>query len=87
SGQEIALLLAGASPCAKLEMADDLIVRAKASCGADTDAIEQAIDAAVDLVAAERNFNPFAGNLDTVCTTPGLPAQAELKGILQKVDP
>ncbi|KAI8843144.1 hypothetical protein BC829DRAFT_420117 [Chytridium lagenaria] len=86
-GQEISLILAAADPCAKIEMADDLVARAKKSCANDAKGLEQAIKAAMDLVVAEKNFNPFNGNLDSVCTNPNLPAQPELRGLIQKVDP
>ncbi|KAI8843140.1 hypothetical protein BC829DRAFT_401143 [Chytridium lagenaria] len=87
-GQEISLLLAAASPCAKLKMADDLIEAAKKECENDGPAFKKIIDAAMDLVAAERNFNPVnADARDTICTDPAFPSNPILRGIVPKVDP
>ncbi|KAJ3115681.1 hypothetical protein HDU96_000229 [Phlyctochytrium bullatum] len=85
-GQEIQNLLAGADPCAKIQQADALLARA-GDCNGNAAAFKRVLDAAMDLVAAERNFNPFAGNLDTVCTNPELPRDERLRGITQLVDP
>jgi hypothetical protein len=45
------------------------------------------IDAARILVAAEKNFNPFAQSIPTICDDASLPATPELRGIVPKVDP
>ncbi|KAJ3111796.1 hypothetical protein HDU96_005344 [Phlyctochytrium bullatum] len=85
-GQEIQNLLAASDPCAKLRQADEVVAAAQAACPG-TAAFNQVVAAAMDLVVAERNFNPFAGNKDSVCTQANLPASAELQGLLQLVDP
>ncbi|KAJ1545847.1 hypothetical protein HK096_005897 [Nowakowskiella sp. JEL0078] len=84
SGSEIKFLLAAADPCGKLTLADQVVTTAK-TC--PTGPKEKIIAIAMELVAAEKNFNPFVTLLDSVCLTPGLPASVELQGILQKVDP
>ncbi|KAJ3212534.1 hypothetical protein HDU67_003761 [Dinochytrium kinnereticum] len=84
-GQEIATLLGGAEPCLKLQMADQLVEKAKRLCPAAN--VPDMIDAAMELVAAEKNFDPFQGKLDSVCLDASLPRTPELRGILQKVDP
>ncbi|KAJ3111791.1 hypothetical protein HDU96_005339 [Phlyctochytrium bullatum] len=86
-GQEIQNLLAATDPCAKLTQADALIAKAKATCGNDAAALSKVVAAAMDLVVAEKNFNPFNGNKDSVCTKPNLPASPELQGLIQLVDP
>ncbi|KAJ3111792.1 hypothetical protein HDU96_005340 [Phlyctochytrium bullatum] len=85
-GQEIQNLLAASNPCNKLSQADALVAAAQQACPG-TAAFNQVLQAAMDLVAAERNFNPFAGNLDSVCADPSLPATPALRGIIQLVDP
>ncbi|KAJ3098344.1 hypothetical protein HDU97_004119 [Phlyctochytrium planicorne] len=85
SGQEISTLLAAADPCAKLTVADNVVTAVKADAACTDKAA--AIAAAMDLVAAEKNFNPFNGDKDSICTKAGLPASAELQGLLQLVDP
>ncbi|KEY68363.1 hypothetical protein S7711_01141 [Stachybotrys chartarum IBT 7711] len=72
-------LLAAASPCDKLSIADQII----AELGDD----EQVIAAAIGLVAAETNFNPFAVDVPFVCADPALPATEVLRGIVPLVDP
>ncbi|KAI8845482.1 hypothetical protein BC829DRAFT_399482 [Chytridium lagenaria] len=57
-GQEVPLLLSDANPCAKLKMADDVIEAAKRECENDEEAFKKIIIAAMDLVAAEKNFDP-----------------------------
>ncbi|KAI8843143.1 hypothetical protein BC829DRAFT_401152 [Chytridium lagenaria] len=85
-GQEISLLLAAASPCAKLKMADDLIEAAKKECENDGPAFKKIIDAAMDLVAAERNFNPVNADarVPVICTDPAFPSNPILRGIVPK---
>jgi hypothetical protein len=47
-----------------------------------------AISAAIGMVAAEKNTNPFAnGNIQNVCGDPTLPATPELRGITPLIDP
>ena len=47
-----------------------------------------AIAAAIGLVTAEKNTNPFANNnVQNVCGDPSLPATAELRGITPLIDP
>ncbi|KAJ1568831.1 hypothetical protein HK096_005155 [Nowakowskiella sp. JEL0078] len=84
SGSEIKFLLAAADPCGKLTLADQVVAKAK-TC--PTGPKEKIISIAMELVAAEKNFNPFNTLLDSVCLTSNLPASVELQGILQKVDP
>ncbi len=47
----------------------------------------QVIAAAAALVAAEKNFNPFAQQIPTICSDASLPATAALRGIVPLVDP
>ena len=73
------VLLGAADPCAKLELADDIV----ASLGDDPEVIA----AAAQLVAAEQNFNPFATDVPNICGDATLPATQELRGIVPLVDP
>lgn len=63
----------------QLVLADTIV----ASLGND----KAVIDAAKILVAAEKNFNPFAQSIPTICDDASLPATPELRGIVPKVDP
>lgn len=64
----------------KLQRADDIV--AQLGGGAD------AIAAAIGMVTAEKNTNPFANNnVQNVCGDPSLPATAELRGITPLIDP
>ena len=45
------------------------------------------IKAAIGLVAAEKNFNPFAQSIPTICSDPTLPATEALRGITPLIDP
>jgi hypothetical protein len=45
------------------------------------------LSAAIALVAAEKNFNPFAQSIPTLCDDATLPATAVLRGIVPLVDP
>jgi len=79
AGQTPGVLLGGANACAKLVLADTIVT----SLGNDP-----AVIAAVKiLVAAEKNFNPFAQSIPTICDDASLPATAELRGIVPLVDP
>ncbi|PGH19681.1 hypothetical protein AJ80_03836 [Polytolypa hystricis UAMH7299] len=79
-GAAISDLLGGANPCDKLTRADQIL--AELGNGQD------AIDAAIGLVAAEKNTNPFVnGNVPTVCGDPTLPQNAILRGITPLIDP
>ena len=73
------VLLGAADPCAKLELADDIV----ATLGDEP----EVITAAQQLVAAEQNFNPFAVNVPSICGDATLPATQELRGIVPLVDP
>ncbi|KAK4649730.1 uncharacterized protein QC761_0024360 [Podospora bellae-mahoneyi] len=79
AGSSIVSILAGASACAKLELADEIV----ATLGNDP----QVIAGAAALVAAEKNFNPFAVDIPTICSNAALPATPELRGIIPLVDP
>lgn len=64
----------------QLQRADDIVT--KLGGGAD------AIAAAIGMVTAEKNTNPFANNnTQNVCGDPTLPATAELRGITPLIDP
>jgi hypothetical protein len=79
AGQTVSTLLAAADPCAKLKQAD-LIV---STLGNDP----QVISAAIGLVAAEQNFNPFVVSIPNICGNATLPATAALRGVVPLVDP
>ncbi|KAM7203536.1 hypothetical protein V8F33_002156 [Rhypophila sp. PSN 637] len=79
AGQTPSVLLAGASACAKLELADEIV----AQLGDDP----QVIAAAAELVAAEKNFNPSAVSIPSICSDASLPATEALRGIVPLVDP
>ncbi|KAK3903261.1 hypothetical protein C8A05DRAFT_43472 [Staphylotrichum tortipilum] len=79
AGQTPGVLLAGANACAKLELADQIVTQ----LGNDPEVIA----AAAALVAAEKNFNPFAQQIPTICSDASLPATAALRGIIPLVDP
>ncbi|KIM97507.1 hypothetical protein OIDMADRAFT_169350 [Oidiodendron maius Zn] len=79
AGSSIGTLLAAADPCAKLKQAD-LIV---SELGTDP----QVISAAIGLVAAEQNFNPFVVSIPTICNDPTLPTTVALRGVVPLVDP
>ncbi|OBT61160.1 hypothetical protein VE03_09445 [Pseudogymnoascus sp. 23342-1-I1] len=79
AGGAISTLLGAANPCAKLQAADEII--AKLGTGAD------AVAAAIGLVAAEQNFNPFATDIPSICGDPTLPTTAALRGVVPLVDP
>ncbi|OBT98625.1 hypothetical protein VE01_03603 [Pseudogymnoascus verrucosus] len=79
AGGAISTLLGAANPCAKLQAADEII--AKLGTGAD------AVAAAIGLVAAEQNFNPFATDIPSICGDPTLPATEVLRGVVPLVDP
>ncbi|KEZ41496.1 Uncharacterized protein SAPIO_CDS7651 [Scedosporium apiospermum] len=79
SGQVPGVLLAAANPCAKLQLADDIVTQ----LGDD----QQVLDAAIGVVAAEQNFNPFAVDTGNICADASLPATEALRGILPLFDP
>ncbi|KAL2268437.1 hypothetical protein VTJ83DRAFT_3283 [Remersonia thermophila] len=79
AGQTPGVLLAGANACAKLQLADQIV----ATLGNDP----AVIDAARALVAAEKNTNPFAVAIPSICSDRNLPATPELRGIVPLVDP
>jgi hypothetical protein len=63
----------------QLELADEIV----ATLGNDPEVIA----GAAALVAAEKNTNPFANIIPTICGNAALPATPELRGILPAVDP
>ncbi len=63
----------------QLELADKIV----AELGNDPEVIA----GAAALVAAEKNFNPFAQQIPTICSDATLPATPELRGIVPLVDP
>lgn len=79
SGQVPGVLLAGANACAKLTLADTIVT----TLGNFPDVLS----AAAALVAAEKNFNPFAVTLPSLCSDATLPVTAALRGIVPLVDP
>jgi hypothetical protein len=80
AGSAVSDLLGAANACAKLSKADEIIQQL--GTGAD------AVAAAIGLVTAEKNTNPFAnGNVQNVCADPTLPASKELRGITPLIDP
>ncbi|KAJ3364253.1 hypothetical protein GGF32_002224 [Allomyces javanicus] len=84
AGAFISTLLAATDPCARYPLADKVVERGKKFGFAD-----QAIKVARQLVAVEKNFNPFAGEKahPAYCDNPALPASAELRCFLPQVDP
>lgn len=101
AGQTPGVLLAGANACAKvnthsnttlpsnwlthapsppqLQLADQIVT----ALGNDP----QVLAGAAQLVAAEKNFNPSAQSIPTICSDASLPATPELRGIVPLVDP
>ncbi|KAK3390632.1 hypothetical protein B0H63DRAFT_557571 [Podospora didyma] len=79
AGQSPGTLLAGANACAKLELADQIV----AQLGDDP----AVLAAAIKLVAAEKNTNPFANIIPTICSDATLPVTEALRGIVPLVDP
>ncbi|KAB2578347.1 uncharacterized protein LTHEOB_5822 [Lasiodiplodia theobromae] len=79
AGAAISDLLAAANPCDKLQRGDQIL--AELGTGAD------AMAAAIGMVAAEQNFNPFNTDKPTICSDPTLPTSAALRGITPLVDP
>ncbi|KAG0128109.1 hypothetical protein HOY82DRAFT_460591, partial [Tuber indicum] len=76
AGESIGTLLAGANACSKLELADRV---------AELDGVG-ALDAAKALVQAEKNFDPFAVDIPSICSDPTLPATQGLRGIIPLID-
>ncbi|OAL48956.1 hypothetical protein IQ07DRAFT_644971 [Pyrenochaeta sp. DS3sAY3a] len=80
AGAAISDLLGAANSCAKLVRADQVFT--ELGGGAD------ALAAAIGLVTAEKNTNPFAnGNVQNVCGDATLPVTPELRGITPLIDP
>ncbi|KIW76304.1 hypothetical protein Z517_11050 [Fonsecaea pedrosoi CBS 271.37] len=79
AGAAISDLLAATNACDKLKRGDQII--AELGTGAD------AIAAAIGIVAAEKNFNPFVQSIPTICDDPTLPATDVLRGITPQIDP
>lgn len=72
AGEAISDLLAGANACAKLQRGDQIL----AELGEGVDAVA----AAIGMVAAEKNFNPFTQNVPTICSDANLPVNVLLRG-------
>ena len=68
AGAAISDLLAGANACAKLQRGDQIL--------SELGEGEDAVAAAIGMVAAEKNFNPFAQDQPTICDDPTLPQNA-----------
>lgn len=79
AGAAISDLLAGTNACDKLVTADQIV--AELGGGAD------AIAAALGMVAAEKNTNPFVVDVPSICSDPNLPATPELRGVTPLIDP
>lgn len=79
AGATPGVLLAGANACAKLQLADQIVQ----TLGNDP----AVIAGAQVLVAAEKNFNPFAQTIPTICSDATLPVTEALRGIVPLVDP
>ncbi|KIW27674.1 uncharacterized protein PV07_07397 [Cladophialophora immunda] len=79
AGAAVSDLLAATNACDKLKRGDQII--AELGTGAD------AIAAAIGIVAAEKNFNPFVQSIPTICDDPTLPATDVLRGITPLIDP
>lgn len=79
AGAAISDLLAAANACDKLRRGDQILE--ELGTGAD------AIAAAIGIVAAEKNFNPFVQDIPTICSDPTLPANELLRGITPLIDP
>lgn len=79
AGATPGVLLAGSNACAKLQLADKIV---------ETLGNDPAVIAGAQLlVAAEKNFNPFAQTIPTICSDASLPATEALRGIVPLVDP
>lgn len=72
AGAAISDLLGGADACDKLKRGDQIL----SELGEGDDAIA----AAIGMVAAEKNFNPSAQDVPTVCDDPTLPENPLLRG-------
>jgi len=72
AGAAISDLLAATNACDKLKRGDQIL--SELGEGAD------AVAAAIGMVAAEKNFNPFNQDIPTICSDPTLPENALLRG-------
>lgn len=72
AGAAISDLLAGTNACDKLRRGDQIL----AELGEGDDAVA----AAIAMTAAEKNFNPFAQDVPTICSDATLPQNAKLRG-------
>jgi len=77
AGAAISDLLAGTNACDKLTRGDQIL--SELGEGAD------AVAAAIGMVAAEKNFNPFNQDVPTICSDPGLPQNALLRGLVSRL--
>jgi hypothetical protein len=87
AGHFVGPLLGGSNPCQKLEVADKVIELGATDPTCTAEDKDKLLNAAMDFVAAEKNFGEFGLNADSVCLKAGLPKSPELQGILQFVDP
>lgn len=72
-------VLAGANACAKLQLADRIVTNLGAA--------DDVLAAVRTFVAAERNFNPFAVSIPSICSDIDLPVTRELRGIVPFIVP
>ncbi|EXJ91042.1 hypothetical protein A1O1_04149 [Capronia coronata CBS 617.96] len=79
AGAAVSDILAATNACDKLKRGDQII--AELGSGAD------AVAAAIGIVAAEKNFNPFTQSIPTICDDPTLPTTDVLRGITPLIDP
>lgn len=79
AGAAISDLLAATNACDKLRRGDQILT--ELGTGAD------AVAAAIGIVGAEKNFNPFAQSIPTICSDPTLPVNEVLRGITPLIDP
>jgi hypothetical protein len=97
AGQSPGVLLAGANSCAKVSWSlsftsNDSLLTSPQLQLADTIVAQlgddpAVISVAIALVAAEKNTNPFANIIPTICDDANLPATAALRGVVPLVDP
>jgi hypothetical protein len=79
AGAAVSDNLAATNACNKLARGDQIL--AELGTGAD------AVAAAIGMVASEKNFNPFAQSIPTICDDPSLPANPLIRGVTPLIDP
>ena len=72
AGAAISDLLAGTNACDKLKRGDQIL----SELGEGDDAVA----AAIGMISAEKNFNPFAVAIPAICSDATLPQNALLRG-------